>query len=358
MSVEEDDERAEFFAASSQLMQYALQQDRNLDALRGHHHQRTPSYPESVPSLLSSAGPPTSATTPLTFGHTDFDSFLASPVSLSLLDAPDVDYFSGAELGYRDINGFPCPSSFFPLGDPIPMLEENILKAAFMPNSTTTLSNPPSSPPVTDLSSLGGPSQCFCFARSLTLLRELFPNPSQTCSSATPDEQDTPSPPTIQQVITQNEQTIREITHLLECPCSHDGYTLTILTLTVFKVLAWYNAIVQDSPVQEDGQPHTEQVDKTPAIIRGYNLEGEEQGRMAAQLVLSELHRVQRLVNTLFQRLRDHSSREELLAGTVGSGVGQDSVLPLQLLDKLAGDLGTRLRGLSSEIVDRLRRGW
>ncbi|KAL4872638.1 hypothetical protein BDV12DRAFT_134682 [Aspergillus spectabilis] len=357
MSVDEDDDRKEFLAASTQLMQYALQQDRNLDAFRGHHHQRTPSYPESVPSLLSSTDPTTSATTPLTFGHADFDRFLASPVSLALLDAPDVDYFSGTDVGFRDIHGFPDSSSFFPPGNPIPTLEENILKAVFMPTSTNTLSNPPSSPPATDISSLESPSPCFCFARSLSLLRELFPDPSQACSIATPDEQDSTSLPTIQQVITQNEQTIQEISQILQCPCSRDGYTLTILTLTVFKILAWYNAIVQDSPMPEDRQTHAERVDKTPAVIRGYNLEGEEQDRMAAQLVLSELHRVQRLVNMLFRRLKDQSSREELLAGTPGIANGQESVLPMQLLDKLAGDLGARLRGLSNEIVDRLRRG-
>ncbi|KAL4887521.1 aflatoxin regulatory protein-domain-containing protein [Aspergillus karnatakaensis] len=363
MSVDEDDEHKEFLAASSQLMQYALQQDRNLEAYRGHHHQRTPSYPESVPSLLSSAGPTTSATTPLTFGHPDFDTFLASPVSLSLLDAPDVDYFSGTDVNFRDLNSFPDPSSFFPPVDPIPALEENILKAAFEPASTNTLSESASSPPTTEISSIGSIPQCFCFARSLSLLRELFPNPSQACPTATPDEQEHPTPPTIQQVITQNEQTIKEITQILQCSCSQDGYTLTILTLTVFKVLAWYNAIVQDSPLPEERHTQPEQVDKAPAIIRGYHLEGEEQGRMAAQLVLGELHRVQHLVNTLFQRLKDQGSREELLTGTLGTAsrhghaVAQDSILPMQLLDKLAGDLGARLRGLSSEIVDRLRRG-
>ncbi|OJI96120.1 hypothetical protein ASPVEDRAFT_219633 [Aspergillus versicolor CBS 583.65] len=360
-SVEESDGQNGLLDASTHLMQYALQQDRSLDACReGFHHQRTPSYPESIPSLLSSAGPATSATTPLTFGHTEFDGFLASPVSLSFLDAPDVDYFSGAKVNFRDLDGIPEPSSFFSSSDPIPMLDDNIIESPFVANSPGPQTNLPCSPPLPEISTLGDPPQCFCFARSLSLLRELFPHPSLNCR-ATSTDKSCFSPPTIQQVIAQNEQTIQDINRILQCPCSQDGYTLTILALTVFKILAWYSAIALDSPIPGDSQSFTEQVDRAPAIIRGYHLEGEDRDRMAAQLVLSELHPVQRLVNTLYQRLKDKVSQGRLLTGPniipVGAN-GHESSVPLHFLDKLAVDLGTRLRGLSSEIFEQLRRGW
>ncbi|BCS19173.1 Zn(II)2Cys6 transcription factor [Aspergillus puulaauensis] len=361
MSVEENDSRNGLLDASTHLMQYALQQDRSLDACReNYHHQRTPSYPESIPSLLSSAGPATSATTPLTFGHPEFDSFLASPVSLSFLDAPDVDYFSGAQVNFRDLDGIPDPSFFSP-SDPIPMLEDNILKSPFVANSPGPGTIQPCSPPLPEISPSGDPPQCFCFARSLSLLRELFPNPSLNCRATSTDDKNCPNHPTIQQVIAQNEQTIQDINQILQCPCSQDGYTLTILALIVFKILAWYGAIALDAPMSDDSQTFTEQVDRAPAVIRGYHLEGEDQGRMAAQLVLSELYPVQSLVNTLYQRLKDQVSQGRLLTGPdivpVGAH-GHESILPLHLLDKLAVDLGTRLRGLSNEIVERLRRGW
>ncbi|KAL4931571.1 Zn(II)2Cys6 transcription factor [Aspergillus undulatus] len=358
MDVEEDDDRKDVPQTSSHLVQYALQQDRNLDTHRdnNNHHQRTPSYPESVPSLLSSAGPATSATTPLTFGHPDFDGFLASPGSLSLLDTPDVDYFPGAEVNFRDLNGFPDPSSFFPTAEPMPMLEDDPLKPPFVASSPSSQTNIPPSPSTPQSSNIGTPTQCFCFARSLALLRGLFPNPSN-CTTSTTEDNDTASLPTIQQVITQNEQTIQEIDQVLRCPCSQDSYTLTVLALAVFKVLAWYGAVAQVSPVSEDDQA-AEQVDRVPAIIRGYHVEGEDQGRMASQLVLGELHRVQRLVNTLFRRLKDQGSQGALLSGPSGVSLnGHASVLPFHLLDKLAVDLGLRLRGLSGAIVDRLRRG-
>ncbi|KAL4919781.1 aflatoxin regulatory protein-domain-containing protein [Aspergillus aurantiobrunneus] len=352
MPVDGDDDRKDLLEASTQLMQYALQQDRNLDNHRGnHHHQRTPSYPESVPSLLSSAGPATSATTPLTFGHPEFDGFIASPGSL--FDAPDVDYFSGTDVNFRDIHGFPDPCSFFPPSGPIPMLEDDILKPPFTENSPSVQSNTPPSPPTPEMSNIGNLPQCFCFGRSLSVLRGLFPNPSLTCTTAITDDKQPIIRPTIQQIITQNEQAVQEITQILQCPYSQDSYTLTVITLTVFKVLAWYSAVAHD-----DSQTLAEQVDRTPAVIRGYHLNGEDHGRMAAQLVLGELHRVQRLVSTLFQRVKEQGSRGGLFAGPNGvSASQQESVLPLYLLNKLAVDLGARLRGLSSDIVDRLRRG-
>ncbi|KAL4742007.1 aflatoxin regulatory protein-domain-containing protein [Aspergillus similis] len=355
MSASKDDDRRELMGVSTELMQYAFQQDRNLEIYRrNHYHQRTPSYPESIPSLLSSAGPGTSTTSPLTFGPPDYDGFLASPISLSLLDTPNMDYFPGADMSSGDIDGFPDPPSFIPSGEPIPMLEDNNLKTSFVDSPIPA--NPPSVPPTPDVASIGTPQQCFCFSRALTLLRELFPNHSLSCVAPL-TEGGSATPPTVQQVITKNEQTLRDITEIIECSCSEDGYTLTIITLAVFRVLAWYSAVAHISPAPEDGQA-LEQIDRTPAIVRGYNIEGEDQGRMAAQLVLSELHRVQRLVGSLYQRLKDQVSGE-MPARLSTSGVKDNdhSSLPSHLLERLAVDLGTRLRGLSSEIVDRLRRG-
>ncbi|CBF90101.1 hypothetical protein AN0148.2 [Aspergillus nidulans FGSC A4] len=354
-SINKDDDRRELMEVSTELMQYALQQDRSLEVYRrNQYHQRTPSYPESIPSLLSSTGPGTSATSPLTLGPPDYDGYLASPISLSLLDVPDMDYFPGADMSANVMDGFPDPPSFFPSGEPIPTLQENILKTSFADSPVPA--NSPSVPPTPDVTSVGTPRQCFCFPRALTLLRELFPNPSLSCVTPS-SESGSASPPTVQQVITKNEQTLRDITEIIECSCSEDGYTITIITLAAFKVLAWYSAVAHISPISEDSQA-LEEIDRTPAVVRGYNIDGEDQGRMAAQLVLSELHRVQRLVGNLYQRLKDQvSGGKPARLSTTGVNDSNHYSLPFHLLERLAVDLGAQLRSLSSEIVDRLRRG-
>jgi hypothetical protein len=158
-------------------------------------------------------------------------------------------------------------------------------------------------------------------------------------------------------VITQNEQTVSEIGQILDCYCSQDSYTLTIITLTVLKVLAWYSAVAQESRASDEQQIHAEQIDRAPVLIGGYHIDGDEQSRMAAQLVLSELHRVQRVVNTLSERLRNQGLQNGLSGRPDGTCLnGHESVLPVHLLDQLAVDLRARLRGLSGQIVDRLRR--
>ncbi|KAL2821663.1 aflatoxin regulatory protein-domain-containing protein [Aspergillus granulosus] len=352
---DEADNRKCFLAASTQPMQYDLQQDHGFDAYIGHpHHQHTPSYPDSVPSLLSSAGP----ATPLTFNHSDFDSILSSSVSLSIPDVPDIDYFAEAGMNLRDLNGFPGPAAFPTPEDSLPIFEDNFPKSAFLPDPHATSSYIPPPPPST---SLYGPTrtvQCQCFSRSLSLLRGLFPNSTACCTTVSPSDDHSMDPlPTIQQVIFQNEQTVGEIGQILDCACSQDGYILTIIALTILKVLAWYSAVAQESCASEEQHMHTEQVDRAPVVIGGYHLDGEDQNRMAAQLVLGELHRVQRVVNALSGRLKPQALEDGLPARPGETSSSRNKfVLPVYLLDQLADDLRARLRGLSGQIVDRLRR--
>jgi hypothetical protein len=137
---------------------------------------------------------------------------------------------------------------------------------------------------------------------------------------------DTTTVPTIEDVITRNQATIETVGRMLQCSCVHDGYLLALILLIVFKVLAWYDAAARlaspgrGSTVNLDGrisasgddsgkknERNVEKVHHSPSIIYSYQLNGEDSGRMTAQLVLSELNRVQRLVKVLEDRLRSLS---------------------------------------------------
>lgn len=91
-------------------------------------------------------------------------------------------------------------------------------------------------------------------------------------------------------------------------------------------------------------------------------MDGEYEGRVAAQLVLSELHRVQQLINVLSQRLTAHGLQTSCLELPSSPDyfyfLNQDSsAFPVTMLGQLEVDLRKRLRTLSVEIVDILRRG-
>jgi hypothetical protein len=67
---------------------------------------------------------------------------------------------------------------------------------------------------------------------------------------------------------------------------------------------------------------------------------------MAAQLVLSELHRVQRLINVLGGRLKQD--------GPIAGGFGDMSFFSAAWFGQLEMDLRKRVASLSREIVDLL----
>jgi hypothetical protein len=87
---------------------------------------------------------------------------------------------------------------------------------------------------------------------------------------------------------------------------------------------------------------------------------------MAAQRVLSELHRVQRLVNALAERLESVRVRAAGFSGVgfgLGIGTGEGTVgaartppFSVPTICLLEEDLRKRLRVLSSETIDVLRR--
>jgi hypothetical protein len=96
-----------------------------------------------------------------------------------------------------------------------------------------------------------------------------------------------------------------------------------------------------------------------PAVVKNYSLEGEDSGRMAAQLVLSELHRVQRVVSRLVAKMKALAvdGRAEDDAPLLGGLGGDEGVtLPYSglILDQLGADMKQKLRTLSIGIVKGL----
>ncbi|KAK4609271.1 Dothistromin biosynthesis regulatory protein aflR [Fulvia fulva] len=228
------------------------------------------------------------------------------------------------------------------------------------------------------------PANC-CLNVALGFMTQLCATATSTCTMPGSHNGNN-ALPTIDSVITENRQIVDQIVKILECPCSHDEYLLTIVHLVVFKVMAWYAAAARDKPSfdedmnwsdQPSARPsrtrtYSEEVLQFPPSIDGYSSDGSDQGRMAAQLVLSELHRVQRLINLLSQRLESVRLRNHVASsGSSASleSIGEDSVVggvslsstagsPLSspTFDQLEADLRKRLRAVSFETIDVLRR--
>lgn len=224
-------------------------------------------------------------------------------------------------------------------------------------------------------------SSCCCLTRALGLLKQLFPNVPKACTQSKKqgDEIVTCHLPTSQSVVAENKQIIEAISNMLQCPCSQDGYLLVIMSLIVFKVLDWYAAAACEMSVTNNNQSSSkshadyrrnslcrpEMMLQSSKVMSSYCIDDEDQGRMATQLILSELHRAQRLVNLLSQRLKSHLTRNGRVSKSNNAADDQDTLsdgestssFSATMMGQLEADLRKRLRALSLEIVDMLRRG-
>lgn len=114
-----------------------------------------------------------------------------------------------------------------------------------------------------------------------------------------------------------------------------------------------------------------EQVRWAPSVVSSYCLDGEDSGRMAAQLVLSELSRVQRLVSGLEDTLRallqaahnnhssSHGGASSEGGGLVGAVGGLDrdesaTPFPLLMLEGMVANIKKKLKAISIGIVKKL----
>ncbi len=326
------------------------------------------------PSLLSPVDQSLSST--LTDSITDLNNSFASPIFFSVPDLPDSDILGQSHVFSTGVDGSSNGSTN--LFDTFPVSEDAMsdLLALSTPRSP---SNSRAST-YSDAQSYQGPrvadAPCFCLVRALGLMEQLFLKPSTPCTtSATQGLDKDITVPTIQAVMAKNEHTIEDVSTMLRCSCSQDGYLLTIMSLIVFKVLSWYAAAAaaRKTPSSSSGKQSvqssdssysrhsslSEQVVQDPVVIGSYSLEGEDSARMARQLVLSELHRVQRLLNQLSTKLKAQAAKSG--ADTPNSLGGGDSdsetTLPLSglMLDQLGVDLRKQLKALSLEIVEGLR---
>lgn len=206
-----------------------------------------------------------------------------------------------------------------------------------------------------------------CFDAATSILSLQFSSKPTPCTLSTSGSQDS-NLPTINNVITKNRTTIESISAMLVCPCSLDGHLTTIIFLIALKVIAWYAAVARapspesncntvDSASSECSPSScSERVLQEPTTVGRYHLNGADQSRMRAQLVLSELHRVQRLVELLSKRLERVRQRSESTT-SVHSTTSYEDTISASIFVQLEADLRRRLLTVSRETMEILREG-
>ena len=335
--------------------------------------QQTVGYTDISPSVLSPGDP--ASWWMLTTLSTEIDDFFASPVSFPAPETSDSDTTTQSLFFSRD--GTCSTKSSFDSSDVTAIIPDAfvVIDDACETTDLSKQSSPPDSqsPFPSDTFNFQDfcfDSPCCCLLQALSLLKQLLRKAATVCTCTKKQGYSHTSDrlPTIQSVIAENGQTIESINDILLCRCSQDGYLLVIISLIVFKILGWYAAAakeIPEAPVTEDDQSldkakpessrhlscHSEQVLHVPTTIGSHCFNGGDQRRMAAKLVLSELHRVQRLVNQLSSRLKAADGQDSGQEGNI------TSPFSATMLNQLEADLCKRLQALSLEIVDVLSQG-
>ncbi len=248
-----------------------------------------------------------------------------------------------------------------------------------------------------------------CLTLALNILPLLHIPPS-TCTlvSFSPNACDLP---TLDYIISTNKKVIDSISLMLDCSCSLDEQLGFILALITFKIMAWYaaaakgvdserrggtyNNFILTPPSERQQQRHVSHfststttttassnssITGTSSGITGSTLKPEKyhggldgvaNSRMRAQLILSEFHRVVRLVELLskrFEEARACADTEVALGlgdhyhdGGGGGGAGgpfkADGWISASVFVQLKADLRKRLQTVAKETMSILRNG-
>ena len=171
----------------------------------------------------------------------------------------------------------------------------------------------------------------------------------------------------VQTVVAENQQTFQTVSNMLQCSCVEDSYLLTMLSMIVLKALERYAAAARKQfwGAGEKGDKPSA-CTSTQEQVRQISSVGDESvGRLEAQLILGELHCVQRLVKQLSPRLKARGvggnvereiSRGDLQVPSLSEGGMTKAPFSATIFEQIDVDLRKALSALSSEIIDMLRQ--
>jgi Aflatoxin regulatory protein/Fungal Zn(2)-Cys(6) binuclear cluster domain len=249
----------------------------------------------------------------------------------------------GISPGLPDF-GSELPSmDFFTTSFGLPVLDD---MAALMPAESVP-STRQTSMPCSDACSGG------CLTQALDLLKSISVDVSGPGSAST-------SWP--QALLVENKLSTDAVHRMLACSCTEDGFLLTVLSMIMLKVLGRYSAAAGRDTARQPGCGYG-----TPPA------DGDEQQRIAARMVLSELHRVQRLVNQLSPRLKRRRDTGRPPGSLQGWGADRDiwgcltgilgdrddppvTLFSASTMDQMESDLRKSLSTLSLGIIHNLRQ--
>ncbi|OAK94565.1 hypothetical protein IQ06DRAFT_382208 [Phaeosphaeriaceae sp. SRC1lsM3a] len=286
-----------------------------------------------------------------------------TPSDASLMDERSLgtdDYLSAAymDIGLldNDSSAFESHSEFEGVSSLLGLFNQSSFTPPTCNNSNTNSTGHSSAGPGGDISTppLEYHAQD-CMSWAMEIMKNLHMAPP-TCTSLTIGCGAAQNIPQIDQVLALNKEAVDAITAILNCSCSLDHQLCLYLTLITSKVIAWYRAVACGDDLTAPTLEGTSlaSVEKVlhnqPISVGKYHLDEDGKRKLRAQLALSELHRVVRLVDQLAKRFAsvDTGGAGDSNATTgpkFSSSIGKELKIFLQ----------NRLKTVTKETVDVLR---
>lgn len=250
---------------------------------------------------------------------------------------------------------------------PTPLDNQNLLTEAQV-SCITTYEGPSNTVPIippmqhmdaATISTDSKPQPHACISIVTSMLEKVYLNDNVPCAMQDPNQGPQRAKSqiqhlTIHEVIEESRETIDTLTPAMECSCIQDELVVTLLPLVVLKILKSYSAAARRSltagkmpasPVRSRAQSFENIASLSPSFMS----QGERnQGRVAVSHVLSKMHKVQRLVNSLSVRIQ--ASRANAAADPAAAVLSQETFERLEL------DMKSQIQTASTEIIELLRR--
>nr|POE78413.1 monodictyphenone cluster transcription factor [Quercus suber] len=167
---------------------------------------------------------------------------------------------------------------------------------------------------------------------------------------------------TVQATMIRIEANIDKVFHMLRCSCGSDAYVVVMLAMNTFKILDWFEAAAS-----LESWRTRDSLDSSAVSPFSDVEEDEDESLLAAQKILSKLHRVQSLVGLLSERIQalvptasqhdvDVPSRNmDVVERSLRDPTAIDTPLPrFAFFRNLELDLRTRTRNLAQNVIKRL----
>lgn len=108
--------------------------------------------------------------------------------------------------------------------------------------------------------------------------------------------------PTLDTVLATNKAAVDKLFVLLGCQCSSNPHFSTTIAFTIVKILSWYQAIAGVNQSEGEVNTQMEAFTHTPISLGEFRLEGEDEHTFRTQLVLTELRKVEKLIDKFSER--------------------------------------------------------